>query len=591
MHAAAFFAGTERVSSLSRALLLLLLGISLCVPVHAQVEPDAGTLLRDRPEVPREPERMPEREALPEPMEETDVRIELERVVFEGYESLAEEPELQALVADRLGEELGFNGLQQLAERVTRHLREQGYILSFAYLPEQDVSDGEVVIRIRTGALEDAGSWEHILEDKDVRLSDERVVGMLNHQLSPEQEALVQAAQLERTMLLFNDLAGIRASSSLRAGREPGTTRMDIDFREEDRYTGTLWADNYGNRYTGEERLNARGAIHNLSGRGDRLTGMVSAARWMTNLDVQYTTPLGYSGLSGHLELGYLDYELGRELSDLDYEGDALTAGAGLSYPLIRSRLRNLSLEGSYQYRELDDEQAGDNVRDRVYHTGTVALDGDWLDEVGGGGLVNYRVAATVGDLDRSGNAFDRELDRQTARTHGSFRKLNLEALRLQRITDDFSLLVRASGQYSFDNLDSAEQFSAGGPHGVRAYPAGEISGDHGWQATVEGRYDAATLDGIDSRLQLTAFYDAGGVTLRRDRWDGYSPANANETNTPVIQGAGVGANLHRPGVYSLRASVAFKVNDDVDDRSVTGKDSDGRSRDPRFWVQAMVWF
>lgn len=573
--------------------LSLLTAALLALPVVAQAQniPDAGTLLRDQPAIPQEVQRLPEREALPPPLPDTGVQVVLQQVRFSGHEGVISEDFLQALVAEFIGQELGFNGLTHLADRVTEALREQGYLLAFAYLPEQDISKGELLISIQAGRLEDAGSWEGLLQNNTTRLRNNRLAGTLNHQLRLAEEPWVQSQRLERSLLLLNDLAGISAASNLSRGSQPGTSRLDLDLRESPRYTANLWADNYGNRYTGEFRFNAMGQVNNLSGQGDRLTAMLTQTSDMSYLNLGYQAPLGYSGLTGSANLSYMRYELGKELEVLGYEGDAITATLGLSYPLIRSRLQNLYLNGGYEYKRLDDQQFDDSIRDRTYHNLSLSVDGDTLDTWQGGGISNYSLGLRAGNLDRKGNAADYAQDQSGPQTHGNFSSLQLSGSRLQRVTGEVSFLARVSGQYAFNNLDSSEQFSVGGPNGVRAYPAGEISGDHGWQATLETRYDLALLQPWNHTLQVNAFYDAGGVTLRRDTWSGYTPANTNATNNPVIMGAGFGANLGQPGVYSLRASLAYKVNDTIEDRSTSTNDSDGKNRDPRFWLQAMAWF
>lgn len=557
--------------------------------------PDSGILLRDQPDTPQTIQQLPDRDALPPPLPDTGVRTELRKVTFEGYEGLASEEELQAIVEDFIGQKLGFNGLQYLADLITEHLKEKGYFLAFAYLPEQDISDGKLVIMIQPGRIAGGGEWiRTVKEGEGINLSNKRIFKTLNHHLLPEGDQPAEARRMERGILLFNDLAGVTARSTLERGRLPGTTNVRTRFITTPRYTGNLWADNYGNRYTGEVRVNALGNINNLSGMGDRLTGMVTQTRWMSYANLGYQAPLGYQGLTGNLSLSYMRYELGKELEDLDYDGDAITAQAGLSYPMIRSRVNNLYLQGGYEFKALDDEQAGNNIRDRKFHNLNLGVEGDFLDRRLGGGLNNYAVTLTLGNLDRKGNQADYNGDQATAATQGTFSKINFNATRLQRLSGDLSLLVQASGQYSLDNLDSSEQFSVGGPNGVRAYPSGEISGDHGWQATLETRYDLSGFNYFNSELQINAFYDLGGVTLRQDEWTGYTPPNSNETGNPVIMGAGIGAVLSRPQVYSLRTSLAFKINDEIADRQNTNlstRDADGKSRDPRLWVQLMAWF
>lgn len=549
----------------------------------AQTPPDAGSLLRDMPEVPAEAQPLPGRHQLPPPLPDTGMRIELQRIEFEGYKSMATKAELQAVVADALGQSVGFNGLQHLADRITQHLKDKGYFLAFAYLPEQDISDGILKILIQPGRVDGSGYWQPLEAEQPINISNRRIDKTLNRHLRPSDSTPVHTLRMERGLLLINDLSGISGQADLQAGEELGTTRVNLRLRPTPRYTGNIWADNYGNRYTGEARVNALGNINNLSGMGDQLTGMVSLTEWMKFSRLSYTSPIGYTGLTGELATSFMTYELGKELESLNYDGQAITLSGSLNYPIIRSRLNNLYVQGGYEFKDLEDDEAG-NTRERTYHSLTLSLDGDRLDQIFGGGLINYGFSLTQGDLSHKQNP---DLD-------GQFSKLNFNFSRLQRVTDRTSLLLRTSGQYAFDNLDSSEQFSVGGSNSVRAYPGGEISGDHGWLTTLEARYDLLGFQLGGGNLQLNAFYDVGGVTLNRDDSSSAAISNTNANNTPVIMGAGFGASLTRAQVFSVRTSVAFKLNDEIEDRRITAlseKDADGKSRDPRLWVQSMLWF
>ena len=87
----------------------------------------------------------------------------------------------------------------------------------------------------------------------------------------PSQELLLDG--LERGLLLLNDLPGISAQAKLDPGSEPGTTRLSVDVTEGPLISGSAWADNFGNRYTGAERLNAQVNWNNPSGAGDQASG------------------------------------------------------------------------------------------------------------------------------------------------------------------------------------------------------------------------------------------------------------------------------------------------------------------------------
>ena len=577
-------------SSLSIALLGLLAPGLLVAQT-----PDAGSLLRDIETQDRGIDRLPSTGSqLPPAMPDTGATVQLRSIRFQGHEGMATENELQTLVGEEIGRQLGFNGLQHIADRVTEYLKNKGYFLAYAYLPEQDISEGDLLILIQPGRIEGEGRWQrNPTAGQGINLSSDRIFNTLNHSLRADSDGIVRANQMERGLLIFNDLAGVSARSNLEAGSEPGTTRVSVNFTATPRYTGNAWVDNYGNRYTGTWRANAMGNINNLSGMGDQLNAMVSKTSDLTYARMGYNTPVGYSGLTFNAGLSYMQYELGKELRSSDLSGEAMTANAGLRYPIIRTRQNNLYVTGNLDYKLLEDKQGTVQLRDRKYTNLTLGLNGDKLDQWQGGGLTNYGVSFTSGDLDRKGNSGDYDQDQATAKTHGAFTKANLNAARLQKLAASTSLLMSASGQYTENNLDSAEKFALGGPNGVRAYPGGEASGDQGYILTLEGRYDLPGLVVWGGNIQLNAFIDHGSITLQADKWATYDPKNVNTNgqNSYSMTGAGIGFNWSQAQKFSVRASYAHKINDSVDDRSTSGRDSENQKNDGRFWLQAMAWF
>ncbi|MCX7635099.1 MAG: hypothetical protein N2Z74_05065, partial [Syntrophales bacterium] len=124
-------------------------------------------------------------------------------------------------------------------------------------------------------------------------------------------------------------------------------------------------------------------------------------------------------------------------------------------------------------------------------------------------------------------------------------------------------------------------------PAGVRAYPVGEGSGAMGHAFTVEARMDVPFFPSW-AVTQVVGFFDAGWVKLYKDVWSG-AVNNISGRGDYWLSGAGVGLNVGKAGLYSMRVSYAHKVGVN-DGRSVLGKDADGRSDDGRFWLQLLVW-
>jgi len=398
----------------------------------------------------------------------------------------------------------------------------------------------------------------------------------------------LQSEQLQRSLMLINDLPGIAAKGILERGATYGSTKVFVDVTEGPLLSGGVSTDNFGNRYTGTWRGTGFLNINDPFGIGDQLTLSMTGAENLYQGRIGYTTQLHPSGLKGGISYSSLAYKLGKEFESADYHGYANTIGASVSYPIIRSRAFSLWTSANYEYRMLDDYGLGSLIKDRDIHSGTFDLSSSSLDSFGGGGLTSIRLAVTAGDL-LLGNQASAQVDATTARTAGTYSKFTYSVARLQRIITNLAFFGSASGQLSLDkNLDSSEEFILGGPSGVRSYPVGEASGDEGHSVTAELRYDTPLPKSIGT-LQMIGFFDAGTITLHHTPYTN-AVTTATGKNSYWLSGSGIGLNYSNSNLFAVRGTWAHALGSN-DGRSTTGKDADNLSEDNRFWLQATVWF
>ncbi|MDR3448938.1 MAG: ShlB/FhaC/HecB family hemolysin secretion/activation protein [Alphaproteobacteria bacterium] len=553
--------------------------------------PGAGQLLNQQQQLRQQlPQRLPQGEGeaqAPAVSPQAGPQVLVQDFHFTGADGLAGDADLQAVVASSVGQKLNFAQLQAVAARVTDYLKQKGWPLAHAYLPKQDVTDGHIEIAILQGHVESKGAT--IVAHDDVRLSPDIIKGTVDGALpggaqSPSQE------DLERGVLLLNDMPGMSAHSTLERGSEPESTRVVVDTSEGPWVSGSLSADNYGNRYTGAPQLNPEASLNDPLGIGDQLTagGTASTTGGLELFQAGYSLPIGVDGLRFAASYDHLKYTLDPSMAGTDANGTAQTIDAKLTYPLIRTRATSVWGGVEYSYKTLMDNVAGTTISNRTIHDGSVNITATDNDDFGGGGMNTLLLSATTGNLDRGAVASDLQTDSTTAHSNGRFEKATGSVARLQHLTDDFSFFGAVRGQLADKNLDSSEKFILGGPTGVRAYPIGEGTGDEGWVSNLEVRYDVPQELPI-GKLQLIAFGDAGGVWLNHDAWSG-AVDTATDKNTYMLAGAGIGANLTMADAYTVRASWAIAIGDNPG-RSTTGENSDGLNRGNAFWLQAAAQF
>jgi hemolysin activation/secretion protein len=572
---------------------IALVGILASSYVQAQALPSAGGLLNQQQQLaqPPKPQSTTPAElglpAQPEPgapAQPTELSVQLHSITFNGDADVAAKEDLQALTQPMVGKTLGHAGMQQLVDTLTEYLRGRGYVLARAYLPPQDLTEGNLVITVVAGRLEPGD--QRITVTGDTRSSHARLAAIAAAALP--QGVPLKKEDLERALLLINDQPGVTAHASIAKGDEPGTSKLLVNATEGPLVSGQLSVDNYGNRSTGKERGNAIVSLNDPLHIGDQLTAGFSKTSGSEVANLGYSVPLTASGLRLLLGGSYLHYRVNQDTySALDLSGHAVVGSVGLDYPLIRSRTQNLNASVLYEHKQLDDDALGTNLSSRKIDDATLALTGNRFDSFAGGGLVEARVALTLGHANLAGNPEDEAADALSARTAGNYAKLALNLSRLQTLDSNWSVYAGMSAQLANQNLDSSEKFLLGGPTGVRGYPVGEGAGDEGWLGTLElRRYVNVGLPSV--KVQALGFFDAGQITLHHQPWAGSTP-NAGNTNSYWLSSAGVGVNVWS-GRWNLHGAVARTIGSNPGS-SLSGADADGLATGWRAWIQLGMAF
>ncbi|MDU9409077.1 ShlB/FhaC/HecB family hemolysin secretion/activation protein [Pseudomonas sp. zfem001] len=530
----------------------------------AATAPDAGQTQQG---IDQAPLQLPERQRLElnlpdapaDPAAEAGPRLQVNGFILDGNQALSDEVLLTQL-ADLSGRELTVGQLQGAANRITRLYRESGYPLARAYLPAQEIEGGMVKIAVLEGRY------------GEIQVKDQATLrGSALAPLAALQAGdAVQGKSLERSLLLLQDTPGVEVKSTLRPGTSTGTTDLLVDVQRAPLVSGSVDADNYGNRFVGEYRLGGTLNLNNPLGFGDRLTlramGSEEDQRYGR---IAYQLPVGPWATQVGVAYSDMDYQLGKDFEDLDAHGNARIASVFALQPLVRSR--DFSLYGQLQFddkRLKDDIDLFDQKSDKRARVTILSLTGNSRDTLLGGGVNSFALAWSQGSLNIDG-APAKRVDDLTAGTRGQFHKLNPSLVRLQRLSDRFSLYTQLQGQWADGNLDSSEKLYLGGAYGVRAYPQGEASGDQGWLANVELRY------ALNEAWQLSTFVDHGQVRLNKNTW-------ADEDNHRSLSGAGVGARWAAHG-WQISTVAAWRLGNADAESDV--------SRTPRVWAQVVRAF
>jgi len=519
-------------------------------PFSREVNVNGGKLLQEMKSVKMELEN--EKDLIPtvQPsvpvVQKTTKKADIKQISIEGNTKLPFS--VLSELTKKYEKEVTMSELHELCDLITQKYREKGFLLAKSYIPPQEVVDGKIKIIVMEGYYDKVNVLNKSL------IENSHVNGYFQ---SLSKGNAIQSDELQRQLLLVNDLKGVFIKSMLKPGSEKGTSSLDIEVTQEERVNGFVTVDNSNNKYT--DPVRTVGSINIISplSRGDliTLTGATSGKRMMYG-QANYQTPIDYDGVVVGGSLSALSYKLGDDYEILDATGTATTEGLFASYPLIRSRDKNLSVQIDYNHKNMTDKIGVTELESKkkldTIVPSFIYKESRW------GGLTRVNASVSLGVVG---------LDNENAdeyNTEGSYNKIFADISRIQPLSSDFLLYGKVSGQTSGKNLDSAEKMSLGGPYGVRAYPQGESSSDEAVMANVELQYHL--LPSVD----FTLFYDfASGKTEKE-------VLSSDKNNTHKLSGTGLGVAYHAPYGFEFNATAAWKLGDEP---------TSDNNKSPRIWA------
>ena len=557
-------------------LLKLFLGLA-AIPAQAQTVPNAGSILQQIERGQEQQQMLPRKKpaeliAPPELKAPAGLSVTVREFRFSGNTLLSAE-KLAPAVGPFLNRPLDFNGLNKAAAAVAEIYHQAGWIVR-TYLPQQDIKDGVVTIQI----VEAVFGGAQINGEVPPRISREHIMRIFEAQ--QKIGAPLSADALDRALLLADDLPGVTVSGSLHEGAKERETDIDLKLGDEPLAAGEAGIDSTGSRSTGTARLTANLNLNSPFKQGDLVSANVIHTQGSDYLRVDGNLPVGSNGWRTGINGSHLSYNLvAPEFSALNANGTSDTLGLEATYPIIRSRLKNLYLNVNADNKAFDNQSSGATSTHYKENVITVALDGNLFDNLWGGGANSANLTLVDGNLNLNGSP-NQAADATTTKTAGHYDKLRFSATRQQVITETVSLFGALSGQAAHKNLDSSEKFYLGGSGGVRAYPSNEGGGSEGKLLNLELRWR------LTQGYNLTGFYDYGHITINPNN----NFIGATALNDFSLKGVGMSLVWQSEKGPSVKATWSHRVGNNPNPTN-TGNDQDGSLLKNRFWLTASFPF
>ena len=448
-----------------------------------------------------------------EPVAAGGPAVRVDHIVVSGNTVLPQAT-IDEFAAENAGQSLTLAEIYEIADRLTDLYRARGYGVASATIPAQRVEDGTLRIAVtegRVGVIRYDGNQRY---DSDA----------LNRQaVALSSGNVFRSADMDRAILLLNDLPGLDARAVVRAGAQPGTVDVVMQL-EEDPYDIRATLDNHGRDAIGEHRFTLSGAINSLSGRGDVLSASLlkSQSNLLTYLSVAYGTPIADDGSTVTVSFSRADYDVGTAVFlPLDITGLNNNMRIDWMQPTVRSRNHNVVIGGAVSHTSAESSSLGAITTDTEITLFEVSA------------FVHHVWANRSASTLALGFATNLRSNADGTDQGAQAGRLRLDASHTMWFAPGWAGVLRGAAMYSPDPLADTQKFALGGPYSIRGFIASEARGDKGASATVELQRH---FEFGETRAYASVFADAG--TVRRHALP-TDPAGLDRSTSMSSIGAG----------------------------------------------------
>jgi hemolysin activation/secretion protein len=476
-----------------------------------------------------------------------------QKVFVKGYilsgNTLLNETLIQPAIQQWTNKEVSFGDLKDVTVAIQDLYGRNGRIAQ-ANIPPQNIVDG----MIRIDILE-AKMGEVIIDqaepNKTLRVDLENVKRYFGK--TSDGTPFIDTKPLERSLILLNELPGVRADGEFAPGKNVGESDYRVQVSDGPYFTGQAVLSNNGSYSTGVVQGIVNMYLNNISGIGDQAT-LDFVQSWGSSYgQLGYSIPVGYDGWRVGLQGNYLYYQTLESWNTTQSSGTSNSLGINAVYPWLRDRGDSSNLRFSVDKRNYNNESSGFQVSDYGINSFSTAMNGSFADSVQSS--VNYNLTATFGKVTINDSA-QLSADTVGPQTAGNYAKLSLNVSRTQNLEflPNTVWLISASGQLANKNLNSSEQIYLGGPYAVRAYPVAQGGGSQGVILTNE------LLHKVDGQWQIGVFGDVGYIQQfvnTYTNWQGLT----NADNGYWLSAAGF-TTRYSYQKLSVNGTLAFRISD-----------------------------
>lgn len=444
--------------------------------------------------------------------------------------------DFEPITKNLINRQIKIAELLQASSLITKLYEEKGYITSGAFIPPQTLKDGELIIQVLEGKLEDI----KIRGNRRLKSSYVRNRLALAGKQPLNNQRLLRGLQLLQLNPLIETI-----SAELGAGTRPGENLLEVTIKEAKTFSPSLSLDNNGSPGVGTFSRQIQIYEGNLLGYGDNITAGYTNTDGSNSFSFNYALPI--NPRNGNLIFSYGSSDnniIEKPFNLLDIESASRYYELTLRQPLRETPNEEFALGFTFSRREskissdvLENEGipasdlslgADEDGRTRV---NAIRFFQDWSIRD------RQQVFALRSQFSIGLGGFDSTINDNSP--DGRFYTWRGQMQWARLLAPNTVLVLRGDVQLADRPLVSFEQFGLGGVDNVRGYGRDILLKDNGVFASAELRVPIARFSEENSLLQLTPFVDFGTVWNRSGRDE-----NNFNSDPDTLASVGIGLRL-----------------------------------------------
>jgi hemolysin activation/secretion protein len=488
------------------------------------------------------PEIELEKEEEKKPAVET-ISFSLKEIKITGA-TIFKPEEFLPLYQPYLDKQITFADLGLIAQKIKDKYKENGFLTTTVYIPEQEIKDGSVEIRVAEGKMGSLG-----IEGNRWFKSP-----LIEKYFHTKKNEIININKVQRDILRLNQNPDIEVKTVIAAGEQPETSDVTLKIKDKFPWHTGIGFDNQGTRLTGKLRSAQYFRSANATGAGDSLFLNTVYSTLTLGESLSYTIPISTYGTKFSFDATYFKMKIGKEFKASEISGVTQIYTPHISWELALSELFTANANAGMEIKAIKKRTEETVTSNDQLRTPYFSFD---FSEIDNFGETSFSPKFNFGTEDFLGASERGHPTATRAKTGGFFFKYEQSLRRIQRMPFKSYLSIDSRFQATSHTLPSSEQIQLGGENSIRGYPEGDYLADIGASLRLDWNFPSGWTNSAlkipkSCRIEPLVFTDLGYGKLKK--------ILSGERKNKFLMGVGGGFKLRLYNKVFLKLEWAKRI-------------------------------